>query len=86
MRSQTLTVLLGNGQAFRQERLICLNEDNCPEGYGLAWTLEPLESCDVEIDPVAVAGCGDPQGVCEWTAFDVTCVLAPKTWTCAELP
>ena len=33
-----------------------------------------------------VAGCGDPNGTCEWLAYGANCAPVPRTWTCQDLP
>lgn len=86
MESEFRSVLLGNGKVLQQNRWRCMTEDGCADQATTQWTLSPLELCDVQVDPEAIAGCGDPDGTCEWSGYAVNCVPAVESWTCEELP
>jgi hypothetical protein len=83
---ERLVVVLGNGKALQQSRTRCAVEGGCGQQSTTQWSLSPLEICDVQVAPEAIAGCGDPNGTCEWYAGGVNCAPAEETWTCAELP
>ncbi|HZO12200.1 MAG TPA: hypothetical protein VFB62_03050 [Polyangiaceae bacterium] len=83
---ETLVVLLGDGKLYQQMRSRCANDTDCEGQNTSEWKLFPLELCDVEVDPADIAGCGDPNGTCEWLAYGANCTPAPRAWTCQDLP
>src|SRR5262245_24625952 len=83
---ETLVVLRGDGTLFQQTRTRCATDTDCGDQNTTAWKLMPLEVCDVEVDPADIAGCGEPNGMCEWLAYGVNCAPVSRDWTCAELP
>jgi hypothetical protein len=86
VEQEYLTVLPGDGAAFRQSRARCLWGDGC-SFVGPDWELSELTRCDVVIDPEKVAGCDEPEGPCEWSTGDVaSCSPVAEAWSCGDLP
>ena len=84
-RVEGLVVLLGNGRLFQQHRMRCTGEDNCDPDLTTEWEREALELCDVDVEPADIAGCGDPNQPCSWSAHGKNCE-EPEDWSCQDLP
>ena len=82
---------LGHDRHVRVQRCPRLHsghptDTDCSGQNTSEWKLFPLELCDVEVDPADIAGCGDPNGTCEWLAYGANCAPAARGWSCEDLP
>jgi hypothetical protein len=63
----------------------CTREDDCDPDLTTEWERDPLELCDVDVEPPDIAGCADPNQICFWHAGGRNCE-EPEDWSCQDLP